>query len=90
MIHQDIVTTSVLAGWLEDETHWSVVVAQLALTRETGRILGIRIPFVLTLVDVAITVRVDVRVGGIHRIETEVIFPSGPHSIIIVILMIDF
>ena len=56
MIHQDIVTTSVLAGWLEDETHWSVVVAQLALTRETGRILGIRIPFVLTLVDLAITV----------------------------------
>ena len=87
-IHQDIVTSIrrerlvTIRGLLE-------FAAQLTLTREAGRILRVGVPFVLTLVDVAVTIRVYVCVGGVERIEAEVILPSSPHSIIVLILVID-
>ena len=68
----------------------SIVGTEFALTWEARGILWIRIPFILALIHVTITVGIDVCISWIEWIKVEVEFPSRPHSIAIMILVIDF
>ena len=63
---------------------------RFTLSRETGWVSWIGIPLEFTVVYVAITISVNHTICRIIRVKLEVIFPPSSHSIIVMILVIDF
>ena len=65
-------------------------IAQFTLSWETCGVTRIRIPLEFTIIHVAITVGIDHSVSRIVWIELEVELPSSGHSVIIVVLVVNF
>jgi hypothetical protein len=64
-------------------------VAQFTLTRETGWVTRVRVPFEFTIIYVAIAIGIDHAVCWVIRIKLEVEFPTCCHAIIIVVLIVN-
>ena len=65
-------------------------IAQFPLSWETGRISWVRVPLEFTVVNVTIAIGIDHAVSRVIRVELEVEFPASSHSIIVMVLIIDF
>ena len=64
------------------------LVAELPLSRERQGVQGVRVVLILALVGIAICVGVYGSVRGVIGIEAEEEFPTAPHRVIVLVLVI--